>query len=424
MRTHSLRNSLQIAVIGGNGFLGRSIIKRLSPYPNLRIFSLDKQLHNVYIDTSKSKAIIEQIQMDVGNEGAVQAWLMARPVDIIIYAAGFEGLSKEITSSSGDEAKSLVGLDYTLSGLKNMNLDPEEEKPYFLYISSWAVYGSGKGPFSETSKTIPTNYSGLIKLAGEDLVKQKCAKSNATWCILRPTEIYGKKHYRELANKRYWSGYFYHFLDRILLREVDISVISENSYIDLLDINYFTKFVELCLVQKLTGIYNLSSETPIKLKDMVSTIYNTYADSTYKPNVSLHKENFINSMNLSSKKAHSLLPYDVEKYSFNSFLQKYIPLRRYELAKSMAVEDALSEPVLLDMTSAKAKEVYEARKIRRKLAYQKIKEIAGPEFFSINVGNIPERYKELESLEITDKLLQQAEEEQKKNIRRLELLKE
>jgi UDP-glucose 4-epimerase len=425
MRAHNLRGSLQVAVIGGNGFIGRAVIHRLSSYPNLRIFSIDKRINNVIIDTSKSKAIIEQVHMDVSNEGLIQAWLIAHPVDIIIYTAGFESPTEGLGYTIPEEINAELGLYYTVNSIPNMALDNGEVKPYFLYISSWSVYGEQKLLSDEDTKEYPTNYVGLTKLAGEDFTRRLCAKHDIPCCVLRPTEVYGKKHINEIANTRCWPGYLAYYADRIVKKDREVEVFSPNTKLDLLHINYFSKFIVTCMENQLEGIYNVSSGKTITVRELVNKLVIEYTrdcqlDTQFKYTDACN----ISSMELNSSKALKILPYEHDKYNLDTFVRDYIPVRRYEIAKGMAIEDIISEPVTLDMTTLEAKEAFEARKARRKLAYDRIKEIAGPEFFKIKLGAIQERSKELASFKLTPELIEAAKFEQERNVQRLGLLKE
>lgn len=399
MRSHSLLGKFQVAVIGGNGFLGRAIIHRLSGYKNLRIFSIDKRTHGVSIDTSKSKAIIQQITMDVGNEGAIQGWLAGHPVDAIIFAAGVEDITDGLGYTFKDETKALLGLENTLTAINEMNLEPAEPRPYFMYLSSWAVYGPNKLPSSEKTREFPGNYAGMLKLAAEDLVKRLCSRVGAEYCIVRPTEVYGRRHYRELSNRKYWTGYLAYYVDKVVRREEPLEVFSPETLVDLVNINYFTKVIATLLEQGSTGTYNISSGSTISIKDLVFRVIDKYADPSYVPTVNYKKHPKIESMRVVSDKSWDLVPYSSDKYDLDKFLDDYIKVRRLEVAKAMAVESALKEKVTYDSASLEAAKALKERQLTRKVVYERIKSVAGEQFFKLGVGNIAKRYEKLQELE-------------------------
>lgn len=395
MRIHALRGNLHVAVIGGNGFVGRAIIHRLSGYKNLRIFSIDKRQHGVVIDTANSKAIISQIQADVSSADFIKTWLITHPVDVVIFAAGYEnptdGLGRSI-----DDTTALLGLNKTLQALQFMDLTKEEDKPYFLYLSSWAVYGKqGRKPVTEVAKEYPSNYVGLNKVLGEDLVRRYCSRANIPWAIVRPTEIYGRKNYKELQDSTFWHGYLNFYLDKIIKKEKEIEVWSPTTQVDLVNINYVTAVIRELIQNKVTGVYNIASGNVIKMLDLVKLLVECYGEAPHSLQIKTSKKLHIENMNLDCRKVTNLLPYPHDKYCLKNFIMDYIPIRRYEIGKSMAIEQALTEPVILDPTSKDALAEYQLRQDRRKLEYQTIKEIAGDEFFRIKIGHIQKRAQEL-----------------------------
>jgi UDP-glucose 4-epimerase len=394
MRQHKLRKQIQIAVIGGNGFIGRALIHRLSGYDNLKIFSLDKGDLSIYIDTSKSRAIIEQITVDLSFPGEIEAFIHVHPIDVIIYAAGHEHPTDGLSNSVMDTIKSIEVLQQTLNGLTSIDLEPDEEMPYFLYLSSWSVYGPQDSyPILEGTKEYPGNYSGIIKLLEEDLVRRYCAKANTPCCIVRPTEVYGKHHPKEIGTK-FWPGYVTFYTDLIAKKLDIIEVPSPDTKLDLVNINYVTKVLVELIKGKKEGIFNISSGQTITMMELVHKVREAYGEGfqgSIVPSNSLEIEN----MQVDCTKISELVPYDYTKYNLDSFIKAYLPVRRFEIAKQMAIEEAMKEPVLLDAASFEAMKEHNERKKRRTISYRKIKEIAGRKFFEIKVGNIQSRSQDL-----------------------------
>lgn len=427
MRIHKLRNHIHIAVIGGNGFLGRSIITRFFSYPNVRIYSLDRREHGIFIDTENSKAIIEQISIDVNNQGALQSWLTASNVDVVIYAAGYENPPSGVWNNSAEDIKAIVGLNYVLNSLNSICLDKNAEKPYFLYVSSWAVYGveNFTQPLTEDAKEFPGNHVGMARLLGEDLVKRLCTKYSVPFCIVRPTEVYGKHHRKELDKPSYWPGYLAYYLDRILYKDKELQIWNGESKVDLVHVNYFSKTILHLIENRIEGTYNISSGQTISCYDLAKKLltldeFNNSKTQILPADSPLDTE----SMTIAADKIHSLVPYDKEKYDLDTFIKAYLPIRRFELAQNLAIEDILSEPLTVDTTATGAKTAYEARKQRRRLAYLRIKEIAGPEFFQIKLGRIQERTKELLTTEPTKEEIELAQKTQEEFIKNKVILEE
>jgi nucleoside-diphosphate-sugar epimerase len=396
VRAHHLNNKIHIAVIGGNGFIGRHFIQRLFKQKNVRIWSLDLKHHNVHIDVSDAEAIVEQVRIDIAAESVIQSWLMANPVDYVVYCAGCEVITDGLHPSFVYDAKTLLGLSRTLDALRSIpKFDETDELPYFMYLSSWSVYGFNRKKVSNEEATlIPANYSGMMKMAAEDLVGRMCTKLEIPFSILRPTEVYGRSHHKQLKDKRFWPGYVNFFVNQIVSRQEKVEVFSPDTRLDLVNVNYLTKVMAQMLADRTEGVFNVSSGEVLSLWDLASSVIDCYGDGVVS---SLHKTRRlkIEDMTVDSSKVHSLVPYEYDKYSLDSFLKDYIPVRRFEIARDMTIEQILSERFTLDTTSYGAKEHFDKRQARRALDYQKIMEVAGDQFKKIQYAKFQERARKL-----------------------------
>lgn len=394
MRMHSLKGSIQVAVLGGNGFIGRSVIHRLSNHNNLRIFSIDKREHGIVLDTKGYKAIVQQIKMDITDKGAIEAFFAANPVDAIIYACGHENPTDGISLTINEDLKSIIGLQNVIESLKVLNITKDEHRPHFIYLSSYSIYGVQKKESIETTKEYPSNAPGMVKLLSEDLVKRYCTSVQVPYCILRLAEVYGRKHAKELAQQEMWSGFVSYYTDKIVRKISPLEVWCPQAEIDFVDINYVTKFISYSLKERLEGVFNVGSGSYIKIQDLVTKLINSYEGTKPQLQLNTRKLKIDSHMDILSLKAHNLVQYDTN-YKLDTFIPANIKLRQLEIANNMAILEVFKEPVTLDTTAIGAQESFEARRERRKLAYKQIKEIAGSEFFKINFGKMQERAQEL-----------------------------
>lgn len=391
-----VRNVLHVAVFGGNGFLGRHIIHRLAQYPNLRIWSFDKREHNVIIDTSKAKGIVEQVAARAEDEFS-QAFLCGNQMDIIIYCAGYESPTEGLNDRFVEDSLALAGLSKVLRGVEAMiNVSDSPVKPFFLYVSSWSVYGKNKKrPFKEDDTPAPLNHSGMSKVLGEDLVKRFCTRLGVRYCIVRPTEVFGKREHNELLNPGFFPGFFAHYTDMVVRQESEIPVYSPDTQIDLISVNHFTKVIDKILINRSEGIFNICSGKTISLGGLVTSIIDLHGSFSGRviPKKNVKLTNML--VDHSRVLTELQIEYDHEKYDLDYFLMEYIKVRRYEIANSMAIERALKEPVTLDMTTKEAQAKLEQRKLERLKDYQRIADIAGDQFERIKIGNFTSRAKEL-----------------------------
>jgi nucleoside-diphosphate-sugar epimerase len=403
VRAHHLRDKVHIAVLGGNGFIGRNFIQSLADQEHLRIWSIDYQQHRVPIETKNAKAIIEQVNLDISTP-AISTWLAARPVDVVVYAAGYEAPTDGLGDTKID-VKSLQALVQTVNSYTSIpRYHEDDQRPYFLYLSSWSVYGENNVSISsEEDELVPANYVGMGKMYCEDIVRRVMSKLEVPWCILRPTEVYGKKHHKELRNPRFWPGYFHYYLDKVLRREENIEVFSPDTKIDLMHVNYLSQVMIDCIVHKRTGVYNVSSGHSITIRDLLDRIKLSYGEEVGELQYS--ERMLIEDMTIAQGMLGELIPYNHSKYSMTRFLDQYIPIRRLEIADDMAIEQIIGEPRVLDTTAPCALEYYNKRKEQRTLDYTKIREVAGPEQFKyIRYGRFQERARELIGYEETESL--------------------
>jgi nucleoside-diphosphate-sugar epimerase len=77
-------------------------------------------------------------------------------------------------------------------GLLNLlDLSDKYEVRKFIYISSSMVYGDFKDDVKEDYDCKPQGQYGILKLAGEWLVKDYARRTNLAYTIIRPSAVYG-----------------------------------------------------------------------------------------------------------------------------------------------------------------------------------------------------------------------------------------
>lgn len=411
VRAHHLRDRVHIAVIGGNGFIGRNLIYSLADQSNLRIWSLDYQQHEIPLKPRGSKAIVEQVILDASTP-SVTTWLAARPVDIVVYAAGHEAPTDGLGDTQVD-VSSLQALVRTVNAFNSIPCYHEDDRrPYFIYLSSWTVYGENQiAVSSEEDELVPANYVGMGKMYCEDIVRRVMSKLEVPWCILRPTEVYGRKHHKELRSPRFWPGYLHYYLDKIIRRQEVIELFSPDTKIDLIHVNYLCQAIVDCMIHKRTGIHNVASGHSITMRELVDRIQQSYGEvkSTFEDSDRL----LIEDMTITTGEIGDSIPYNHTKYSMHKFLDQYIPIRRLEIAEDMTIESIVAEPKLLDTTAPASMDYFKKRQEKRALDYQEIREVAGPEQFKyIRYGRFQDRARELlgyEESELLEDLRTEAE---------------
>ena len=396
-RLHHLRDKLHILIIGGNGFIGRHFIHQMINQPNIRMWSVDKREHEVPLMYKDTPAIVDQTKADLATPGRAADVIDGFDYDFIIYCAGYEAPTDGLHPKFSHEAEALKALSNTLEAMraKYINEANVEDRPYFMYLSSHSVYGFNRKKVSKENATLlPANYSGMMKLAAEDLVGRMMPKLGIPYSILRPTEVFGRHHHKELSNQGFWPGYLCYFMDQAIRRQEQLDVFCPKTKVDLIHVNYLTRVMVEIMAGRKEGIYNVSSGDPLTLKELAEKIIENYGDgcvTKVKPSSRLRIED----MTIDNSKVASILPYDNDKYCLDTFIKEYIPVRKYEIARDMTIEQILNQHYLLDATAPGAMAEYRKRQKERLLNTIKIKEVAGDQFEKISYGRFQERAREL-----------------------------
>lgn len=185
---------MNILVTGGLGLIGHNIVKRLCD-----------QGHNVsIIDTKTNYGIIPQEQIDhlinerkkklgdvwlynddISNAQKMDHIFNIEQPEIVIHCASFP--RQKVVN-----ANPALGSRVMSEGLINLlEASDKYEVRKFVYISSSMVYGDFKDDVKEDYECRPQGQYGILKLAGEWLVKDYSRRTNLAYTIIRPSAVYG-----------------------------------------------------------------------------------------------------------------------------------------------------------------------------------------------------------------------------------------
>jgi UDP-glucose 4-epimerase len=184
---------MKILVTGGLGLIGHNVVAKLQ-----------QQGHSVVItDTRTTYGIIPQDEIDYlmverlkkiqpGQIHAIDivsdsiGWLFERyKFDIVIHMASFP--RQKVVN-----ANPRLGAQTMMEGLLNLcEASVKNNVKKFIYISSSMVYGDFTDDVTEDYNCKPQGQYGIMKLAGEWLVKDYSRKGHFTHTIIRPSAVYG-----------------------------------------------------------------------------------------------------------------------------------------------------------------------------------------------------------------------------------------
>jgi UDP-glucuronate 4-epimerase len=185
---------MKILVTGGLGLIGHNVVNKLQ-----------QQGHNVVItDNRTTYGIIPQDEIDYlmverlkkiqpGQIHAIDIvsdsvdWLFERyKFDMVIHMASFPR-QKVVNANPRLGAKTMM------EGLLNLcEASKKHNVKKFIYISSSMVYGDFTNDVTEDYDCKPQGQYGIMKLAGEHLVKDYSRRNCFSHTIIRPSAVYGE----------------------------------------------------------------------------------------------------------------------------------------------------------------------------------------------------------------------------------------
>ncbi len=168
---------MKILITGANGFLGHYLIAQLL-----------KKEHEI-IATSKGDCRepvtgIKNYQyeaMDFTNPFAVHDIFEKYKPEIIVHAGA-------MTKPDDCEQQQWQAYLTNVEGTVTMLLNAEEQKAFFIYVSTDFVFDGEKGLYKEDHISNPVNFYGKTKAEAEDAVREY----EHDWAIVRTSLVYGK----------------------------------------------------------------------------------------------------------------------------------------------------------------------------------------------------------------------------------------
>lgn len=190
----NLKHMKNILVTGGLGLIGHKIVQKLSyaghnviVYDNCTNYGIIPQAEIDYLIAERKKLIgnVEIHENDILQKSMLDWLLPHYNIEAIIHLASFPRQkvvnADPVWGSSVMSGGLLILLEAAVKhGVKR-----------FTYASSSMVYGDFKDSVTEDAVCKPQGQYGILKLAGEWLVKDYTRKHGIEHTILRPSAVYG-----------------------------------------------------------------------------------------------------------------------------------------------------------------------------------------------------------------------------------------
>jgi nucleoside-diphosphate-sugar epimerase len=185
---------MKILVTGGLGLIGHNIVQRLEQQGH-EIFITDirtnyglvpqKELDYLLVERRKKIKTSRVHAIDIADQDGID-WLMRTyQPDTVLHLASFPRQKVvNVNPQLGSQTMS-EGLLNLLEAAKKHKVDK------FVYISSSMVYGNFDNNVDEDVICQPQGQYGIMKLAGEWLVKDYARRTGMSYVIVRPSAVYG-----------------------------------------------------------------------------------------------------------------------------------------------------------------------------------------------------------------------------------------
>jgi len=183
----------RILVTGGLGLIGHNVVHRLEQQGH----------HVVIVDTETNYGLIPQAELDYLLAERRKKITTPHVYKVDIISPDILGILKEhridtimhLASFPRQKVVNVnpqVGSRTMSEGLLNLlECAKDAQVCRFMYISSSMVYGDFKDDVKEDYNCRPQGQYGILKLAGEWLVKDYARRGFFNYTIIRPSAVYG-----------------------------------------------------------------------------------------------------------------------------------------------------------------------------------------------------------------------------------------
>jgi nucleoside-diphosphate-sugar epimerase len=186
---------MKILVTGGLGLIGHNVVAQLEQQGHQVIivdtktnYGLIPQDEIDYLMTERRKKICTDriYSMDIADQGGIDWVMRTHQPDAVIHLASFP--RQKVVNVNPQ-----LGSHTMSQGLLNLlESSSKHQVKRFVYISSSMVYGDFQDDVREDAECRPQGQYGIMKLAGEWLVRDYSRRGFFDHVIIRPSAVYGE----------------------------------------------------------------------------------------------------------------------------------------------------------------------------------------------------------------------------------------
>ena len=184
----------KILVTGGLGLIGHNIVQRLEAQGH-EVFITDIRTNYGLVPQAELDYLLEERRkkiattrihaVDIADQDGVDWLMQTYKPDTVLHLASFPRQKVvNVNPQRGSQTMS-EGLLNLLEAAKKHSVRK------FVYISSSMVYGDFDNDVTEDAPCHPQGQYGIMKLAGEWLVKDYARRTGMGYIIIRPSAVYG-----------------------------------------------------------------------------------------------------------------------------------------------------------------------------------------------------------------------------------------
>lgn len=217
------RNSNNILVTGGAGYIGSHIVEQLVKRKN-KVVIYDN-LVTGYRRLINKKA--KFIKGDIKNFNLLSKIIRDNKINSIIHLAAYLNIVESEKYKKRYYKNNVGGTLTLIKACKNNNVEN------IIFSSSCAVYGDAKGLVKETKKPKPKSYYAFTKYKSEEIIKKYSKKINYNFGILRYFNVAGASNSGKIGEIEKSHGH--------LIKNLAIESIKSKPIINIYGKNYKTK---------------------------------------------------------------------------------------------------------------------------------------------------------------------------------------